>query len=66
MTLTKPSSLWKIKHETTRTGCYLCTKSKHDVGVRKEGLQRGLLQGYMTNLDSILKNRDITWPTKSI
>ena len=37
VTLIKPSSLWKIKHETTRTGCYCALKANTMLGWRKRG-----------------------------
>ena len=61
---------WQIDGETTETVTdfiFLGSKITVDNDCRHE-IKRNLLLGEkaMTNLDSILKNRDITLPTKSI
>ena len=59
---------WKIDGETIETMTdfiFLGSKITADGGCSHE-IKRCLLLGRktMTNLDSILKSRDITWPTK--
>ena len=58
---------WKIDGETveTVTLCFLGSQIAADGDCSHE-IKRCLLLGrkVMTNLDSILKSRDITWPTK--
>ena len=58
---------WQIDGETVRDFIFLCSKITADGDCSHE-IQRHLLIGrkIMTNLDSILKSRDITLPTKSI
>ena len=63
-----PIFSWQIDGETveTRTDViFLCSKITADGDCSHE-IKRGLLLGRkaMTNLDSILKSRDITFPTK--
>ena len=59
---------WQIDGETIETVTdfsFLCPQITAD-GDRSPGIKRRLLLGrkVMTNLDSILKSRDITLPTK--
>ena len=62
-----PITSWEIDGETveTVTDSFLCSKITADGDCSHE-IKRHLLLGrkVMTNLDSILKSRDITWPTK--
>ena len=63
-----PIASWKIKEETMETVTYfifLGSKFTAD-GDRSHEIKRHFLLGKkaMTNLDSILKSRDIIWPTK--
>ena len=63
-----PITSWEIDGETVETVSdfiFLGSKITADDGCSHE-IKRRLLLGrkVMTNLDSILKNRDITWPTK--
>ena len=63
-----PITLWQIDGETVETVrgfIFLGSKISADGDCCHE-IKRRLLLGrkVMTNLDSILKNRDITWPTK--
>ena len=63
-----PITSWEIDGETVETVSdfiFLCSKIPVDGDCRHE-IKRHLLLGrnVMTNLDSILKSRDITWPTK--
>ena len=63
-----PITSWEIDGETMETVTdfiLLCSKITADGDCRYE-IKRHLLLGkkVMTNLDSILKNRDITLPTK--
>ena len=63
-----PITLWQIDGETMETVrdfIFLCSKITADGDCSHE-LKRCLLLGRkaMTNLDSILKSRDITLPTK--
>ena len=65
-----PITSWQIdgeKMETVRDFIFLGSKITVDNDCRHE-IKRNLLLGEkaMTNLDSILKNRDITLPAKSI
>ena len=65
-----PITAWEIDGETVETVAdviFLGSKITADVD-RSHGMKRCLLLGrkVMTNLDSILKSRDITLPTKSI
>ena len=56
---------WEIDGETVRNFIFLGSKITADGDCRHE-IKRHLLLGRkaMTNLDSILKSRDITLPTK--
>ena len=63
-----PITLWQIDGETVKTMAdfiFLGSKTTAD-GDCSHGIKRCLLLGrkVMTNLDSILKSRDITLPTK--
>ena len=63
-----PITSWEIDGETVETlsdFIFLCSKITADGGCSHE-IKRHLLLGrkVMTNLDSILKSRDITLPTK--
>ena len=60
-----PITSWKIDGETVSDFIFLGSKITAD-GDCSHGIKRRLLLGrkVMTNLDSILKNRDITLPTK--
>ena len=63
-----PITSWEIDRETVETVAdfiFLGSKITADGDCRYE-IKRGLLLGrkVMTNLDSILKSRDITLPTK--
>ena len=63
-----PIISWQIDGETVETVAnfiFLGSKTTEDGDCSHE-IKRGLLLGRkdMTNLDSILKSRDITWPTK--
>ena len=63
-----PITSWEIDGETVEAVSdfiFLGSKITADGGCSQE-IKRRLLLGrkVMTNLDSILKNRDITWPTK--
>ena len=61
-----PITLWQIDGETVETvRLFLGSKINADGDCSHE-IKRPLLPGrkVMTNLDSILKNRDITLPTK--
>ena len=60
-----PITTWQIDGETVRDFIFLGSKSTADSDCRHE-IKRHLLLGRkaMTNLDSILKSRDITLPTK--
>ena len=65
-----PNNLWQIKGEkmkTVKDFIFLGSKITVDSDC-SHGIKRHLLLGrkVMTNLDSILKSRDITLPTKSI
>ena len=64
--ISSPITSWQIDGETVETVfMFLCSKITADGDCSHE-IKRCLLLGRkaMTNLDSILKNRDITWPTK--
>ena len=60
-----PITSWQIDGETVADFIFLGSKITADVDCSHE-IKRRLLLGkkVMTNLDSILKNRDITLPTK--
>ena len=62
-----PITSWEIDGETVETvsDYFLGSKITADDDCNHE-IKRRLLLGrkVMTNLDSIFKNRDITWPTK--
>ena len=60
-----PITSWKIDGETMADFIFLVSKISADGDCNHE-IKRCLLLGrkVMTNLDSILKNRDITLPTK--
>ena len=62
-----PITSWQIGRETVTDFIFLGSKTNAD-GDGSHGIKRCLLLGRkaMTNLDSILKNRDITLPTNSI
>ena len=59
-----PITSWQINGETV-TFCFGGSQITADGDCSHE-IKRRLLLGrkVMTNLDSILKSRDITWPTK--
>ena len=63
-----PITLWQIDGETVETMAdFILGGSKINAdGDYSHEIKRLLLLGrkVMTNLDSILKSRDITWPTK--
>ena len=61
-----PITSWQIDGETVRGFIFLGSKITADGDCSHE-IKRHLLLGrkVMTNLDSILKSRDITLPTKS-
>ena len=65
-----PISSWQVGGETVETVAdFILGGSKVTAdGDCSHEIKRHLLLGrkVMTNLDSILKSRDITWPTKSI
>ena len=60
-----PMTSWQIDGETVADFMFLASKITADGDCSHE-IKRQLLLGrkVMTNLDSILKNRDITLPTK--
>ena len=60
-----PNTSWHIDGETVADFIFLCSKITADGDCSHE-IKRLLLLGrkVMTNLDSILKSRDITLPTK--
>ena len=60
-----PITSWQIDGETVGDFIFLGSKITVD-GDRSYEIKRCFLLGRkaMTNLDSILKSRDITWPTK--
>ena len=60
-----PITSWQIDGETVPHFIFLCFKTTADGDCSHE-IKRRLLLGrkVVTNLDSILKSRDITWPTK--
>ena len=63
-----PITSWQVDRKTMQTVTdfsFLCPQITAD-GDRSHGIKRRLLLGrkVMTNLDSILKRRDITLPTK--
>ena len=61
-----PTTSWEIDGETVSDFIFLGSKITTD-GDRSHEIKRHLLLGRraMTNLDSILKSRDITLPTKA-
>ena len=63
-----PITSWQVDGETTETvSDFILGRSKITAdGGYSQGIKRRLLLGrkVMTNLDSILKSRDITLPTK--
>ena len=62
-----PITSWKTDGETVETVAdfiFLGSKIIADDDCSHEIKRRLLLGGVMTNLDSILKSRDIIWPTK--
>ena len=62
-----PITSWQIDGETVADFIFLGSKITADGDCRHE-IKRRLLLGrkVMTNLDSILKSRDITLPTRSV
>ena len=60
-----PITSWQIDGETVADFMFLGSKITAD-GDCSHKIKRRLLLGrkVMTNLDSILKSRDMTWPTK--
>ena len=60
-----PIASWQTDRETVRDFIFVGSKITAD-GDRSHEIKRHLLLGRkaMTKLDSILKSRDITWPTK--
>ena len=67
---TDPTASWQIKGEKVEVATdflFLASKITAD-GKCIHEIRRRLLLGRktMTNIDSVLKNRDITLPTKSI
>ena len=62
-----PITSWEIDGETVSGFTFLGSKINAD-GDRRHEIKRRLLLGrkVMSNLDNILKSRDITLPTKSI
>ena len=62
-----PITSWEIDGETVAGFIFLGSKITAD-GYCSHEIKRRLLLGrkVMSNLASILKNRDITWPTQSI
>ena len=63
MMVSGPITSWQINGETVRDFIFLGSKIIADDDFRHE-IKRQLLLGrkFMTNLDSILKSRDIIWP----
>ena len=63
--VSRPITSWQKDGETMADFIYLCSKITADGDCSPE-IKRGLLLGRkaMTNLDSILKSRDIALPTK--
>ena len=63
-----PITSWEIDGETVETVVYFILRGSQITadGDCSHEIKRRLLLGrkVMTNLDSILKSRDITWPTK--
>ena len=58
-----PITSWQIEGEKVRSVIFLASKIIVVIAAMK--LRHLLLERKaMTNLDSILKSRDITWPTK--
>ena len=69
MMVSSPITSWQIDGETVETETLILWGSKITVdGDCSHEIKRPLLLGrkVMTKLDSILKNRDITFPTKPI
>ena len=68
MASSSPLTYWQIDGETVETVTdFILGGSKITAdGDCSQGIRRRLLLGRksMTNLDSILKSRDITWPTE--
>ena len=62
-----PITSWQIDGETVADFIFLSSKITADGDCSPEA-KRHLLLGRktMTNLDSILKSRDITWPQRSV
>ena len=62
-----PITSWQIDRETMTDFIFLGSKITAD-GYCSHEIKRHLLLGrkVMTNLDSVLKSRDITLPTRSI
>ena len=62
-----PITSWQIDGETVADFIFLGSKITEDGDCSHE-IKRHLLLGrkFMTNLDSMLKSRDITLPTKSV
>ena len=60
-----PITLWQIDRETVKDFIFLGSKITAD-GDCSQDIKRCLLLGRktMTNLDTILKSRDVTLPTK--
>ena len=67
ITASAPITSWQIDGETVTDFIFLGSKITAD-GDCNHDIKRHLLLGRkaMTNLDSILKSRDITLPTKSV
>ena len=61
-----PITSWQIDGETVETDFIFLGSKVTAVGGCSHEIKRRLLPGrkVMTNLDSILKSRDVTWPTK--
>ena len=59
-----PITSWEIDGETVSDFTFLGSKITADGDCSHEIKRRLLLGKVMTNLDSILKSRDITLPTK--
>ena len=58
-----PITSWEIDGETVSDSIFMGSKITADGDCSHE-IKRHLLLGSLTNLDSILKSRDITLPTK--
>ena len=63
--VSRPITSWQIDGKTVADFIFLCSKITADGDCSPE-IKRGLLLGrrVMTNLDSVLKSRDIALPTK--